>query len=49
MATKRIEFTEWLPDQSSLSSALTEATNVVPVGVGYAPFPAVVNLSSDAS
>ena len=49
MATKRIEFTEWLPDQSSLSSALTEATNVVPVGVGYAPFPAVVNLSSDAA
>lgn len=49
MATKRIEFTEWLPDQPSLSSALTEATNVVPVGVGYAPFPAVVNLSSDAS
>ena len=49
MATKRIEFTEWLPDQPSLSSALTEATNVVPVGVGYAPFPAVVNLSSDAA
>jgi len=49
MAEKRIVLGEWLPDQPGLSGALTEAKNVVPMGIGYGPFSSEVNLSADAS
>ena len=49
MATQRVAFTEWLPDQPSTTGALLEANNVYPLTVGYAPFPASADLSSAAS
>ena len=48
MASERITFGEWLPDQSGLAGALTEAKNVIPVGSGYAPLPTAVDLSDAA-
>ena len=38
MPTKRLQFTDWLPDQPSNSGAIIDAKNVYPVSVGYAPF-----------
>lgn len=49
MATQKVAFTEWLPDQPSTTGVLLEANNVYPLTVGYAPFPASSDLSSAAS
>ena len=49
MATSRITFGEWLPDQPGLVGALTDAQNVFPKAVGYGPFPNSVEYSGDAS
>lgn len=38
MATQRIMFTEWLPDQPSVTGALVDAKNVIPSATGYRPF-----------
>lgn len=49
MATQRIIFGEWLPDQAGLSGALTNAKNVVSQAIGYGPLPSAVNFSQSAS
>ena len=49
MPTKRFQFTEWLPDQPDNSGALNDALNVIPVSVGYQPFPNAVDFSDSAS
>mgnify|MGYP000010640523 CR=1 FL=1 len=49
MATTRITFGEWLPDQPGLVGALTVAKNVFPKAVGYGPFPNSVEFSQAAS
>ena len=49
MATTRINFTEWLPDQPGVAGVMTEATNVYPIANGYAPLPLEVNLSNAAT
>ena len=49
MATKRIQFGEWLPDQPDNSGALNEAKNVTPVSIGYQPFPNAEDFSGAAS
>ena len=49
MATSRITFGEWLPDQPGLVGALTVAKNVYPKAVGYGPFPDSVAYSEAAS
>lgn len=38
MATQRIQLGEWMPDQSGITGALTNAKNVVSQAVGYGPF-----------
>ena len=48
MATQRILFEEWLPDQPSITS-LRDAKNVYPTSIGYAPFPSVEIFSGAAS
>ena len=48
MATQRIIFTEWLPDQPSSTNALVDAKNVMPNQVGYKPFPTAQNYGSAA-
>jgi hypothetical protein len=49
MATTRIDFTEWLPDQPGVVGALTNALNVFPKAVGYGGFPAEEDYSNAAS
>ena len=49
MATNRITFGEWLPDQPGVIGALTKAENVFPKAVGYGPFPNSVTFSGSAS
>ena len=49
MATIRVDFTEWLPDQPGVIGALTNARNVFPKAVGYGPFPQEEDYSADAS
>jgi hypothetical protein len=48
MATQRISFGEWLPDQPGLSGALTVAKNVVSQAIGYGPLPLQVEIASGA-
>ena len=48
MATQRIMFTEWLPDQPSVTGALVDAKNVIPSAVGYRPFPKAEVYGSNA-
>ena len=49
MATQRIDFTEWTPDQASVVRNITVAKNVVATLVGYAPFPTAAQYSQNAS
>ena len=49
MATTRITFGEWMPDQSGISGSLTDAKNVVSQVIGYGPFPTPVSFSSAAA
>ena len=49
MATNRINFTEWLPDQPSTIGALIDVNNTVPLAIGYSPFPSAVDYSNAAS
>ena len=48
MATQRIMFSEWLPDQPSVTGALVDAKNVIPSAVGYRPFPQTKNYGTGA-
>ena len=49
MATQRLQFTEWLPDQPSMAGSLNDAKNVYPLSLGYAPFPNAIDYSDAAS
>jgi hypothetical protein len=49
MATQRIIFDEWLPDQPSVSKSVREALNVVPVLNGYTYLNSAANYSATAS
>ena len=49
MPIRRLQFTEWKPDQPAIGDSLNDAKNVVPVLAGYAPFPSASNLSNAAS
>ena len=46
MATTKLTFGEWMPDQPSVSGALTDAKNVVSQAIGYGPFPTPVTFST---
>jgi len=49
MPTQRINLGEWMPDQSGISGALTDAKNVVSQAIGYGPFPSAVAFSGTAA
>ena len=49
MPTQRITLGEWMPDQSGISGALTDAKNVVSQAIGYGPFPSAVAFSGTAA
>ena len=48
MATTRITFGEWMPDQPGVTGALTDAKNVVSQAVGYGPLPTAAVFSQAA-
>jgi len=48
MATTRVTFGEWLPDQPGVIGALTTAKNCYPRAVGYGPFPQEADYSAAA-
>lgn len=48
MATTRINFGEWMPDQPGVTGALTDAKNVVSQAVGYGPLPTAAVFSQAA-
>ena len=48
MATTRINFGEWTPDQPGIVGGVTDAKNCYPVLNGYAPIRDVANYSADA-
>lgn len=49
MATERIAFGEWLPDQPGVTGSLTQALNVRPLASGYGPVQSAVELTTSAS
>jgi len=49
MATNRVNFTDWLPDQPGVIGVLTNAENVFPKQVGYGPIPQEEDYSEAAS
>jgi hypothetical protein len=49
MATLRFPFSEWLPDQPSVAQSMIDATNVVPIALGYGAFPLAVDYTNAAS
>jgi hypothetical protein len=49
MATTKLNFGEWLPDQPGVTGAVTDAKNCYPVTNGYAPFRSEANYSDDAA
>jgi hypothetical protein len=49
MATTKLTFGEWMPDQPGISGALTDAKNVVSQAIGYGPLPTAAIFSSAAS
>ena len=49
MATSRITFGEWTPDQPGITNGLRRAENVYSKAVGYGALPTVVDYSNSAS
>lgn len=49
MATTKLTFGEWMPDQPGISGALTDAKNVVSQAIGYGPLPSAATFSAAAS
>jgi hypothetical protein len=49
MATTKLTFGEWMPDQPGISGALTDAKNVVSRAIGYGPLPTAAVFSQAAS
>jgi hypothetical protein len=49
MANQRITFGEWLPDQPSVTGALTKAENVYSRAIGYGAIPSAADYSGAAS
>jgi hypothetical protein len=49
MTAKRLQFTDWLPDQPANAGSLNDAKNVFPVGIGYGALPSAELFSNAAS
>jgi len=49
MATTKLTFGEWMPDQPSITGALVDAKNIVSQAVGYGPFPTAATFSGVAA
>ena len=49
MATTKLTFGEWIPDQPGISGSLTDAKNVVSQAIGYGPLPTAATFSAAAA
>lgn len=49
MATTKLTFGEWMPDQPGISGALMDAKNVVSQAIGYGPLPTAATFSAAAA
>lgn len=49
MATTKLTFGEWMPDQPGISGALTDAKNVISQAIGYGPLPSAAIFSAAAA
>jgi hypothetical protein len=49
MATQRVIFGEWMPDQPGISGTLREAKNVIPLSNGYGPLASSGTFSNSAA
>jgi len=49
MATSRVNFGEWLPDQPGLTGTVKEALNVIPQAIGFGPLRTPVDYSQAAA
>lgn len=49
MATTKLTFGEWMPDQPGITGALMDAKNVVSQAIGYGPLPTAAVFSQAAS
>jgi len=49
MATTKLNFGEWMPDQPSITGALVDAKNVVSQAIGYGPLPTAATFSAAAT
>jgi len=48
LATQRVQFGEWLPDQPSIAGQMIDVNNVIPQAVGYGAISSAVDLSNNA-
>lgn len=48
MATQRVQFGDWIPDQPTIAGGMTDVNNVIPQAVGYGAISSAVDLSNDA-
>ena len=48
MATQRLNFAEWTPDQPTVAGTLLDVNNAVPLLTGYGLFPQAVDYSNNA-
>jgi hypothetical protein len=48
LATQRVQFGEWLPDQPSIAGQMIDVNNVIPQAVGYGAISSVTDLSNSA-
>ena len=48
MATQRVQFGDWIPDQPTIAGGMADVNNVIPQAVGYGAISSAVDLSNDA-
>jgi len=48
LATQRVQFGDWIPDQPTIAGGMADVNNVIPQAVGYGAISSAVDLSNDA-
>jgi hypothetical protein len=48
LATQRVQFGDWIPDQPTTAGGMADVNNVIPQAVGYGAISSAVDLSNDA-
>jgi hypothetical protein len=48
LATQRVQFGDWIPDQPTIAGGMADVNNVIPQAVGYGAIASAVDLSNSA-